>query len=490
MTARPETVRAVLLICLTPLLLLAAAVGGCDAEPTRGAAGTPKVDPAKADATPAAATRPAGTTTPYDLLDRYYAPYTAADDPLGFPMKVRNLSAGPYRFWRGSKELFYEWCRTNAADWLADQPSYLRIHGDLHPGNLGIYLSQGEFGQHVAFGAVDFDESARLPFQLELLQGVVTLKLLSDHRRIRVDAQKLDTVIATMLEAYRTSLDSDRTPTQLLEDDKWVGALLKDVRKREYSKEVDKYVHKGHFETVIEDKSDRTKEILQPAKGKGEIADAIESALTKTPDGADLFRTAGVSKKSILDIARRTQLESAGSEGLHKYLVLLANKSSSGKRLILYLKQQIPTAAERVGIIPTDSRPPGQRAAEDAHDLSRPPGYFNGWCPLNGGSYRLTIKEPWSETLDGKDVDTFDDLKHFARIWGTVAGSLHRQGRDVVERVKSRLTPELAKLLRDRGGTYAAAIAPQFQSFATDARTRAAIERANAALRDLEKNGR
>jgi hypothetical protein len=48
----------------------------------------------------------------------------------------------------------------------------------------------------------------------------------------------------------------------------------------------------------------------------------------------------------------------------------------------------------------------------------------------------------------------------------------------------------LAKLLRERGGTYAATIAPQFQSFATDARTRAAIERANAALRDLEKNGR
>jgi uncharacterized protein (DUF2252 family) len=355
---------------------------------------------------------------------------------------------------------------------------------------MGIYLSQGEFGRHVAFGAVDFDESARLPFQIELLQGVVTLKLLADHRRIKLNGEKLEAVIVAMLEAYRTSLESDRTPTQLLEDDKWVGALLKDVRKREYSKEVEKYVHKGQFETVIEDKSDRTKEILQPTKGKGEIADAIESALTKTPDGADLFKTAGVSKKSILDIARRTQLESAGSEGLHKYLVLLANKSGAGKRLILYLKQQIPTSAERVGIIPTDSRPPGQRAAEDAHDLSRPPGYFNGWCPLNGGSYRLTIKEPWSETLDGKDVDTFDDLKHFARIWGTVAGSVHRQGGDEVARVKPMLTPELAKQLRERGEAYAAAVASQFRAFTLDPRTRETIGKAEAALRDLEKNGR
>jgi hypothetical protein len=289
-----------------------------------------------------------------------------------------------------------------------------------------------------------------------------------------------------MLEAYRTSLESDRTPTQLLEDDKWVGALLKDVRKREYSKEVEKYVHKGQFVSVIEDKSDRTKEVLQPAKGRGEIADAIETALTKTPDGADLFKTAGVSKKSVLDVARRTQLESAGSEGLHKYLVLLANKSGSGKRLILYLKQQIPTSAERVGIIPTDSRPPGQRAAEDAHDLSRPPGYFNSWCSLGGGSYRLTIKEPWSETLDGKDVDTFEDLKHFARIWGTVAGSLHRQGGEVVAGIKSHMNPNLQTMLRDRAGAYAALVGEQFRAFTSDPRTREQAGRAAASLRDLE----
>jgi uncharacterized protein (DUF2252 family) len=482
MTARPQSVRAVLLIGLTPLLLLIVAAG-CDAEQTGAPGGS------GADASPAAATQPAGTGA-YDLLERYYAPYTTADDPLGFPMKVRNLSASPYRFWRGSKEVFYEWCRTNAADWLADQGSYLRIHGDLHPGNMGVYLSQGEFGRHVAFGAVDFDESARLPFQLELLQGVVTFKTLADHRRISVGSGKLEVLVETMLEAYRASLESDRTPTQLLEDDKWVGALLKDVRKREYSKEIEKYVHKGEFVSVIEDKSDRTKEILQPAKGKGEIADAIESALTKTPDGADLFKSAGVSKKAILDVARRTQLESAGSEGLHKYLVLFANKSGSGKRLILYLKQQIPTAAERVGIIPTDSRPAGQRAAEDAHDLSRPPGYFNGWCALGGGSYRLTIKEPWTETLDGKDVDTFEDLKHFARIWGTVAGSVHRQGPELQTAVKSKLTPEFSRQLGERATAYAAILQPAFRTFVADPRTRQQIAAAEGGLRGVEAKGR
>src|SRR5689334_1763157 len=95
-------------------------------------------------AVPAAASQSKSATTdalptgngPYDILARTYAPYTSSDDPVGFPMKVRNLAKDNYyRFWRGSKELFYEWCKTNVADWMADQEAYLRIHGDLHPGN-------------------------------------------------------------------------------------------------------------------------------------------------------------------------------------------------------------------------------------------------------------------------------------------------------------------------------------------------------------------
>jgi hypothetical protein len=458
-------------------------VAGCDAKPSSAEA------PASPNTPAAAAPQPVGNG-PYDLLERYYAPYTSADDPLGFPMKVRNLSAGPYRFWRGSKELFYEWCRTHAADWLADQGAYLRIHGDLHPGNMGLYLSQGEFGKHVAFGAVDFDESARLPFQVELLQGVITVKLLAEHRRINLDAAKLDAVIAAMLESYRASLDSDQTPTQILEDDRWVGALLKDARKRDYGRELDKYVKKGQFVSVVEDKSDRPKEMLRPVKGKGEFADAIESALMRSPDAADLFKTADVRKKAILDIVRRTQLESAGSEGLNKYLVLLANKGGGEKRLILYLKQQIPSPAERVGIIPTDSRPPGQRSSDDTHDLSHPAGYFNSWCSWNGASYRVSIKEPWTETLDGSDVDTFEDLKHLARIWGTVAGAVHRQGPDVGGKVKSRLVPELNKRLAERAVAYVATISQAFRTFVAVPRTRGQSAAADSALRDLESKGR
>jgi hypothetical protein len=405
-------------------------------------------------------------------------------------MKVRNLSSGAYRFWRGSKELFYLWCKANTEDWLKDEGAYLRIHGDLHPGNMGLYHSQGKFGRHVAFGAVDFDDTARLPFQLELLQGIVTFELLAQHRHVRLTGAQVDEIVAAMIDSYRASLASDQSPTQMLEEDIWVGKMLKKARKREYGDELDKYVKNDQFVGSISDDSGKVKEVLRPLRGRGGFAEAIEDALTHTPDGKDLFKDADVRKKAVEDIARRTQLESAGSEGLHKYLLLLANKKSPEKRLILYMKQQIPTSAERVELIAKDPRPAGQRSSEDMHDLSNPPAYFNSWCAWNGGSYRLSIKEPWSETMDAADVNTFTDLKHMARVWGTVAGSVHRQGKETVDRVTARLTPALAGQLRDRAAVYAAKVKTDFAEFDRDSRTREAIAKAEAGLKELESKAR
>jgi uncharacterized protein (DUF2252 family) len=431
---------------------------------------------------------------PYDILARTYAPYTSSDDPVGFPMKVRNLAKDNYyRFWRGSKELFYEWCKTNIADWMADQEAYLRIHGDLHPGNMGLYHSKGKFGHHVAFGAVDFDDSARLPFQIELLQGVITMELLASHRRVKMTDERVDQMIATLLDSYKTSLQSDQTPTQMLEEDNWVGKLLKTAGRREYSTELTKYLSKDKKEFVSEiiDRDGRIKEVLRGLKGRGGFADAITDALLNSPDGKDVFKDADIRKKDVEDIARRTQLESAGSEGLHKYLVLLNHKKSPEGKLILYLKQVIPSSAERVGLIPKDARPPSQRSSEDMHDLSNPPAYFNSWCTWNGGSYVLSIKEPWSETMDGNDVNTFEDLKHMARIWGIVAGSAHRQqGNQIVERIKSRLTPELSATLRERAAAYTAKAMKDFEQFRSDPRTTEQVKRAEAGLRELESKAR
>jgi uncharacterized protein (DUF2252 family) len=427
------------------------------------------------------------TDDPYDILAAAYAPFTS-NDPLGFPMKARNLSTSAYRFWRGSKELFYVWCATHTLGWLADDDAYLRIHGDLHLGNMGAYpAAGGPLGRSIAFGAVDFDDSARLPFQLELLEGVVTFHLLAHERQVKLDADKTEKLIATMLDAYKTALRSDRTSTQLLEDDPWVSRFLKEVRKREYPTELERYTRDDHL--ITHDKPGvRARERLQVVTDRAGLPEALADALAHPPDARALFGDTQLPVSAIRDVARRTKLESAGSEGLQKYLVLVNAPAQTfpGGRAILYLKQEIPSAAERVGLIPTDPRPPGQRCAQDAQDLQSPALFFNSWCTWRDASFRVTLREPWSETFDAAMVENFDDLRHTARIWGTLAGCLHRQGKPKVEQILARLTPELPGQLRGLAATYATKVTEDHHRFDHDARTKALIKQAEAALKAME----
>jgi hypothetical protein len=412
--------------------------------------------------------------SPYDLLNQTYAPYTVANDPLGFSMKVRNLSTNSYRFWRGSKELFYLWCKGSAADWLADEKAYLRIHGDLHPGNMGTYpATGGTLGKRFGFGAVDFDDSARLPFQIELLEGVITFHLLARHNDIKLDDDKADDLVSAMLDAYRAAIVSDKTAVELLADDRWIGHLLKEARKREYPQEVEKYVRDDRF------LGKRGNEVMRPVKDRQAFDRAIREAASHAPELAALLKD-----DAVLDVAQRTQLESAGSEGLAKYLVLVSTDKMPGKRVILYFKQEIPSSAERVGLIARDSRPPGQRCVEDMTGLCDPPAGFVGWCDFRGGSYRLTVKEPWSETLPAPDG--YKDLLHLAKIWGTVAGTVHRQGPETVRNVTQRLTPQLKGRLRELGAVYAGKVVEDFHAFTRDPRTRFRIAQADAALKELK----
>ena len=422
----------------------------------------------------------------YDLIEKAYAPLMSPDDPLGFAMKVRNLSADPYRFWRGAKEPFYGWAKDTPAiqQWLKDDAARVVVHGDLHPGNIGLYASHGKFGRELAFGAVDFDETARLPFQVELLQGAITFQLLADEKKMKLSEADTRQLIEAILDAYRTTLDSDKTATELLQQDPWVGKLLRDAEKDKYKEELEKYVEGDKFVQRVLDKRGKVKEVLRESKGKGAFADAVEEALLHSPDGKDLFKDADIKKKSVEHIARRTQLEAAGSEGLNKFLVLLKRKKGPN-HLILYLKQQVPASAERSGFVEKDARPPGQRSSDDMHLLLNPPVYFNSWCNMEGASYRVTIKEPWTETLEGGDLRTMYDLQQMARIWGVVAGSMHRQQKDKVGAIKERLTPELANHLRELGTSYAARAREDFDKFLADRRTREQINKADAELRSL-----
>lgn len=427
----------------------------------------------------------AAQTAPYDAIERAYAPYMSSTDPLAFPMKVRSIAADPYKFWRGSKDLFFIWCRSQTADWLADRSSFLINHGDLHLGNIGTYVSEEGWGK-LAFGMVDFDDSAKLPFQLELLQGLITLELTARQNTLALseadDAKLADTLFAR----YRVAVNSKRTATAMLKDesDPIVLKLLKRAQ-RSYQEELDSYIKDGKFRTSITSESGKLKEILTPAVDRADdIAKGVAAAISNSPEFAELLRLSDRAsiKSATKDIVLRTRLGSSGSQGLKKYLVLLDHPLKSADHdAILYLKQEIPTAAERSGIIPRDPRSPGQRAKQDMDHLTEPRALANGWCEIGGESYWVTFKEPWSDELDPDSVKTFDDLLHMAIIWGTVAGATHREeGR--YETILPRLKPELLAQLRERSKRFIKQLDEDFSAFRADPRVAAHMAATDATV--------
>lgn len=426
------------------------------------------------------------STKAFDTIEQAYAPYMDPADPLAFPMKVQALASDPYKFWRGSKDLFFRWAIAHCNDWLGDTSAYQPTHGDLHVGNIGSYASEEGWGK-LAFGMVDFDDSARLPFQFELLQGLITLELMAENAGIELSAEHRAQMDKQLIEVYRTVVNSRRNATELLKDDPIVSKFLKS--KADYSKTLDGYVKDGKFTPIILTGKGRLKEVLRPAMDRvDELAAGIAQAIENSPEMKRLFRHHSKSeiRAAIKDAVLRTRIGSSGSQGLRKYFVLLANPlKDQDTDIILYLKEQIPAAAERSGAIPRDSRSPGRRVKEDMDHLTDPRAYLNSWCDIGTGpsaqSYWVTFKEPWSDELDPDKVKNFDDLLAHARIWATVAAATHREeGR--FNTILPRLTPELTQQVRQRTDAYLAQLKQEFAEFVQDPRTEQHLQKVDAAI--------
>lgn len=428
----------------------------------------------------------------FEVLRDAYAPYMSLDDPYGFPMKVRSMAADPYKFWRGSKDLFFIWCRANAADWLNDRDAYIAAHGDLHLGNIGTYATGW---QKLAFGAVDLDDAIELPFQIEMLQGVITLELIAAQNGIELDPPRRRQLVDTIVEAYANAIRSGRSTTELLSGDATVKGLLAGDED-DYAKELKQFTRDGQFRERIGPKK-KPKELLRRATDrKDAIAEALARAVDESPYLRAVLRYRSVDefRGAIRDVALRTRLGSSGSQGLKKYLVLM-DKPLAGvdSDAILYLKQEIPAAAQRAGVVaphvPAES--PGQRVDRMVRAVLSPPPYLSGSCELGTESFWITLKEPWSSELDSADVSSFDQLLAVAKIWGTVAGASHAltaglaRMSPVLERLNDGLTTDLLK----RSEEYRRVLGKEFSEFSSDPNTQKAVRRAEFPGEILPESG-
>ena len=412
-----------------------------------------------------------GGEQPYDVVKSAFSPYMDQSDPLAFPIKSVSLSDSVFKFWRGSKDLYYRWAKTHTADWLADDGAYVVSHGDLHPGNIGTYATGPN---QLAFGLVDYDDATRLPFQLELVHGLVSFHLAASDAGINVDASQRTKLDAAILDAYTAALISRDKADSAIRTDPIVAKLLS-ATKAPLADELKDYVGgDGKFVPAVVTKSGKVKEILRPAGDRADaFAAAITDALSKQPTMARAFRVTDVAsiRQSIKSIALRTRIGSSGSQGLKKYFVLMASplKDHDGD-VILYLKQQVPSAAERAGIVPKSVDTPAQRCVSAMLATLPQTPWVCGSVEVNGESYWASIKEPWSEELEVEEAKSFDDLLSLARLWGTVAGGAHRRAAVDVNALVTRLTPATRQQVIERATAYEQHLTENFLAFAADPR--------------------
>lgn len=426
---------------------------------------------------------------PYDVLQRNYGPYCVPGDDLSFPMKVRGLLGGRYAFWRGSRDLYFTWCRDNAKDWLADSGAYLTNHGDLHLGNIGTYARAGGQVGSTSFGPVDFDETAQLPFQIELLQGLITLRLAARENNVELGGRR-EELARTLFESYRSAVASAKTTRELISDQHRVGKFIEEAQKHSYDVTLGKFTANGQFRPYVQTKKMPLKEILRPAKERtDDVARGIAQALDNSPGAKAAFRYSDVEtiRRSIKDVALRTRLESVGSQGLKKYLVLLDRPLKGiDMDVVMYIKQEIPAAAERTGAIKFDPRTPGRRCSEDMNLLTNPTAYLNSWCEIGKESYWVSFKEPWSEEIELLMVRDYHDLLEIAKVWGSVAGAMHRE-RGHAGAILERLNkPEFFGQLAQRGTLYMAQMDRDYKDFHDDPRAQADAARAEARINAAE----
>jgi uncharacterized protein (DUF2252 family) len=188
-------------------------------------------------------------------------------------------------------------------------------------------------------------------------------------------------------------------------------------------------------------------------------------------------------RAAIKDIASRARVGSSGSQGLRKYYVLLANPLSDlDGDAVVYLKQQIPSAAERAGIVPPDDRTPAQRCIANMQVALEPHPWVCGAVEVNGASYWISLREPWSDELDAEDIGDLAALHEMAEIWGTVTGAAHRRSASDPADIAARLTPELKQALDARAIAYGQHLATDYAAIVADARTASDIEQVKKAL--------
>lgn len=414
-------------------------------------------------------------------------------------LKVRSLSRGPYDFFRGTADLYYVWCKSNCADWLAAKDTSVMLHGDVHPGNTGTYVATPDGGPRLAYSLVDFDEAFEGPFQLDMLRAATSLRFAAAENGLTLSKDEWQRVVDTLVVAYRdvwkgvAATDVENREAAILWGDLRFGQiaivkrLLTKAQGEDAIEYLDKYT-KGTPPTRFKarrGKKKSPKDVMLPVSTteREAIVAAMKGAMqTNGP-------LAGIDAK-VLDVARWIRTGSSGSQGVRKYLVLLESPEDPLSRpSIFQLKEEPIPAAIRAGIDTPDAT--GDRAEKVAAAyglLQRRPRRYVGWTRIGDGQFLIKPKDAFGKEPETEDMASAEALTDMARLMGTLLGMGHAKscGSKDVTALKAAIDDaELTTQLDERSAHCFEAFSREYNAFRRDARAKTMADKAEQWLVEM-----
>lgn len=406
-------------------------------------------------------------------------PHLNEKDPRELPMKLRSLRAGPYEFFRGTAELYYQWCESNCGDWVKGSTGRVQLHGDIHPGNTGTFCPEGEGGP-VYFSLVDLDETFRGAWQLDLLRAATSLRFAAVDNKLKLEEREWERICSALCRRYAKALLQPPSDASLQDGFKIVRKLLEKATEEDQREHFDRFVAPGEkplFRTLVMKKG-RPADLLEPLEGaaKEGVSDALWQFLS-APDGAPRREILGCESREklgsvLLDAARWVRFDSSGSQGVHKYLVLLRVAGNTGREglLILQFKEEPSPAAVRAGLARGESlHGRGEAVAKSHSALQGRDSTWVGWAPMNGREFLIKPKGSRSKEPSQKDLNKRGEIEEMAEVMGALLGRGHAAslGGDT----------EQVRAIHDRAGSFA----KEFES-----RSLAVFEHLMSAYEDLK----
>ena len=248
-------------------------------------------------------------------------------EPERLRIKLENMAADPFAFFRGTCHLFYE-------DWPAggtelDQAPATWVCGDLHLENFGSYKGDNRL---TYFDINDFDEATLAPLTWDVTRLVTSLRLAAKLHNISPSTGR--DLEKAYLSHYRGALLEGKARwIERATAEGLVDHLLDKVRSRDRKSFLDGRTRLKGRRRTLRDLDGRTLPIGRDERQEVEAALA-PVAVTK-PEKA-FFR--------VLDVKRR--IAGTGNLGLGRYAVLVVGEGSPDKNYLVDLKENHPSALE------------------------------------------------------------------------------------------------------------------------------------------------